>query len=128
MSDYKGRLIEVERVPGRQGDIAQILILPAAIIEADCEPLLIEITEALRTVSPRLAIDFRRLGHVSSAMLGVLVRVKNRAAEAGGAIALFDLPEEIMTVMSLTRLDAIFPIAGDAADAIALLEAGASDG
>jgi len=93
-----------------------------SVTEPECDRFLDEITVVIRSVSPRVAIGCGRLGHISSAMLGTLIRVRNRVREADGAMVLFDLPETIRSVIALTRLDAVFDLAETRGEAVAMLE------
>ncbi len=103
------------------GGVAHCILTQQTISEPECEALLADLTRAMRTIGPRLAVDCIRVEHVSSAMLGTLVRVRTRVKEEGGAVALFDLPKAIREVITLTRLDAIFPVADNLQGAIAAL-------
>ncbi|MEM1185674.1 MAG: STAS domain-containing protein [Planctomycetota bacterium] len=127
MSDFDGRLVLARRVSAGNVDTAEATIRPDAITEPECTELLIELTEVIRTISPRVAIGCGRLSHVSSAVLGTMIRVRNRAREKGGGICLFALPPEVQSVISLTRLDSVFPIADTGADAVALLAKAGDD-
>jgi anti-anti-sigma factor len=100
------------------GGVAHCILTQQTISEPECEALLADLTRAMRVIGPRLVVDCIRVEHVSSAMLGTLVRVRTRVKEEGGALALFDLPKQIKEVITLTRLDAIFPVADDLEGAI----------
>lgn len=107
------------------GCVAHCILTQQTISEPECEALLADLTRAIRTIGPGLAVDCVRVEHVTSAMLGTLVRARARAREGGGAVALFDLPGPIRDVVTLTRLDAIFPVADTLEDAISALRSAA---
>ena len=118
MDDYTGTLITATRATA---GTALVVIVPSSIAESDCDTLLDEVTRVIQDIEPRIAIDCGNLGHISSAMLGTLLRIRNRADTNGGAMALFALPDEVKSVIQLTRLDAVFMIADAWDDALARL-------
>ena len=63
----------------------------------------------------KIVIDFQRVELMSSAMLGVLVRLYRDLAENGGRMVLCGLQPPIQKVFELTRLDQLFRIEKDLA-------------
>jgi anti-sigma B factor antagonist len=58
----------------------------------------------------RLILDFQNVEFMSSAFLGLLVRVHKRVIEAGGRLQLYNLDPKIHKVFEITRLTKIFEI------------------
>lgn len=123
-AEFTGRLITARLVGEGSSAVAEVTVLPDTVTEPECDELLGEVSRVIRRISPRVAIGCGRMRHISSAMLGTLIRIRNRARENGGGMVLFALPPEIQSVIALTRLDAVFPIADSTADAIERLGAG----
>jgi anti-anti-sigma factor len=63
---------------------------------------------------PRLRLDFSRVGHLSAAALGALLRLHRRVQAAGGLLTvenLGPLPYEVFAATRLTRVFRILPAA-----------------
>jgi len=74
---------------------------------------------ALGSPGPRLAIDLTGLDYISSAGLRVLLVVAKKVQRANGKLALFGLCDNVREVFAVSGFDTIFPIAADAAGAVA---------
>ena len=69
----------------------------------------------------KIVIDFQRVELMSSATLGVLVRLYRDLAENGGRIVLCGLQPSVRKTFELTRLDQLFRIENDVAAGLARL-------
>lgn len=58
----------------------------------------------------RLVLNFAKVKFMSSAFLGLLVKVHKRVIEAGGHLQLFNLDPKIHKVFEITQLVKIFDI------------------
>jgi anti-sigma B factor antagonist len=58
----------------------------------------------------RLILDFEHVHFMSSAVLGLLVKVHKRVIEAGGTLQLYNLDPKIHKLFEITRLTRIFDI------------------
>lgn len=58
----------------------------------------------------RLVLNFAKVKFMSSAFLGLLVKVHKRVIEAGGHLQLFNLDPKIQKVFEITQLVKIFDI------------------
>lgn len=58
----------------------------------------------------RLVLNFAKVKFMSSAFLGLLVKVHKRVIEAGGHLQLFNLDPKIQKVFEITQLVRIFDI------------------
>ncbi|MGV3708710.1 MAG: STAS domain-containing protein [Gemmatimonas sp.] len=67
----------------------------------------------------RILIDFAETGYVDSSGLGALVSLNKRVTEAGGALRLAALNEDMRTLFELTRLDTLFQLYPSRAEALA---------
>ncbi len=65
----------------------------------------------------KLVLDFSKVQFLSSAMLGLLIRLKKTIEDKGGALRLSGINDKIMGVFKITRLDKIFTIMQDSATA-----------
>ena len=69
--------------------------------------------------SRRIIVDFDETGYVDSSGLGALVSLNKRLRETGGELRLAALNEDLRTLFELTRLDTLFHLYGDRAEALA---------
>ncbi|HNS23163.1 MAG TPA: STAS domain-containing protein [Sedimentisphaerales bacterium] len=58
----------------------------------------------------RLVLNFLKVKFMSSAFLGLLVKVHKRVLEAGGRLQLFNLDPKIQKVFEITQLVKVFDI------------------
>jgi anti-anti-sigma factor len=77
-----------------------------------------QLTRAIGSGTPRLAIDLSKLDYISSAGLRVLLLVARKIQQAHGKLALFGLTSSVREVFSISGFDKIFTIRDDAAAAI----------
>lgn len=71
-----------------------------------------------------MILDFRNVRFLSSAVLGLLVRVSKKIYESGGSLKLCNIDRKIQEVFRITRLNRIFDIYRDLDSAIESLSAG----
>lgn len=88
------------------------------IVEVDGELIVGNRQELKDTVLDRLEqgdrrflIDFTASSYIDSSGLGVLVSLSKKIREAGGALRLAGLNEDLRTLFELTKLDTLFQIA-----------------
>jgi len=69
-----------------------------------------------------LIIDFSNVRFLSSAVLGLLIRVSKKATEHKGRLKLCGIGTRIFEIFKITRLDEIFDIYEDAKKAMSSLK------
>ncbi len=69
-----------------------------------------------------LVIDFSSVNFLSSAVLGLLIRVSKRVNENNGKLKLCSINPKIYEIFKITRLDEIFEIYSDAKKAMQTLK------
>lgn len=65
----------------------------------------------------KVVVDCSRLGYISSAGLGLLLRLHHRLARHGGQVALANVRGTIASIIANTRLSDVFRIYGDVDEA-----------
>jgi anti-sigma B factor antagonist len=86
--------------------------------ETKLEELSRDLTELLnKTTEERVILDFRNVKFMSSSMLGKLIQVNKKAAEFKVKLKLCSIDPEIRQVFKITKLDKVFDIEADEADA-----------
>lgn len=63
-----------------------------------------------RNENKRLMLNFEHVEFMSSAFLGLLVKVHKRVIEAGGTLQLYHLDPKIYKIFDITRLTKVFDI------------------
>ncbi len=63
-----------------------------------------------KNVDRRLVLNFAKVKFMSSAFLGLLVKVHKRVIEAGGHLQLYNLDPKIQKVFEITQLVKVFDI------------------
>jgi len=72
-----------------------------------------------KTEQPNVIIDFQKVQFMSSAALGMLVRIQKKCKEFEATLKLVNICPEIRKVFEITRLDKILSIYDDPKEAIA---------
>lgn len=67
-----------------------------------------ELTES--EPNPRILLDFRKVEHLSSAALGMLITLNKQLAERQGQLVLANIHPQIFEVFKITRLNKLFNI------------------
>jgi anti-sigma B factor antagonist len=70
------------------------------------------------TDSPRLLLDFANVDHLSSAALGMLININNRVRQKNGQLRLTNIKPQILEVFVITKLNKLFRILPDRAEAL----------
>ncbi len=105
----------------QRGDaVVMMLINPSILDRLLINELGDEIMEFIEQTKPRrLIVDFQRVGHCSSEVLGGLIRAKRRVVEAGGSVALCGMKPEIRSLFRVTHLEnTVFQVFDDEAAAV----------
>ena len=77
-----------------------------------------QLTRAIGSGTPRLAIDLSKLEYISSAGLRVLLLAARKVQQAQGKLVLFGLSSGVREVFSISGFDTIFTIRDDAEAAL----------
>jgi len=93
-------------------DITQIEFIDRNILdEANIQAISDEISGIIEQVStPHLLINFANVDHLSSAALGALITINNKANEKSGKLRLANIDPQIYEVFVITRLNKLFSI------------------
>lgn len=65
-----------------------------------------------------IVLDFSNVKFLTSAALGLLIRISKRTNEAGGELKLCSIDPKILEIFKITRLDRIFGIYGNRQQAL----------
>jgi anti-sigma B factor antagonist len=80
------------------------------LIVANRNELKEKVLELIEAGDLKFVFDFAATGYIDSSGLGVLVSVSKKIREAGGALRLAGLNEDLEMLFELTKLDTLFKI------------------
>ena len=63
-----------------------------------------------QTPGIKLVLDFKEVQFLSSAVLGLLIRISKKIYESNGQLKLCNINDKIFQIFTITRLDRIFDI------------------
>ena len=103
----------------RDGEVTVIRFMDRNILdEASIQAIGEEILQHVgASTSPKLLIDFTNVDHLSSAALGTLITVNNKVRQKDGQLRLCNIDPQIYEVFVITKLNKLFQIYDDAAQA-----------
>ncbi|MGB0716776.1 MAG: STAS domain-containing protein [Phycisphaerae bacterium] len=67
---------------------------------------------------PKMLVSFEQVDHLSSAALGILIKLQDRVTKRGGVLRLSDIRPQILEVFKITQLTKIFNIHDTRDDAL----------
>lgn len=105
----------------RAGTGVVATLLTPAITPFDLAPLEHDLKQAAAASGWRIAIDLTQVEVMGSQALGVLINLRKDVTANKGRIVLFGLSDELLEMLKITRLNALFTIAKDKAAAIAAM-------
>ncbi|HKK50456.1 MAG TPA: STAS domain-containing protein [Myxococcota bacterium] len=100
-----------------QGDVT-VVEVEGQLIVGNRQELKQKVLEDLENGARKFVIDFSETGYIDSSGLGVLVSLSKKIREKGGELRLSSLNEDLRTLFELTKLDTLFRIADDKAEAL----------
>jgi anti-anti-sigma factor len=104
----------------RTGTVTQVTFPDASICDdAHVEQMRCELFELIDAVNqPKLLLSFEHVTELSSAALGVLIRIHQRISEIDGQLRLASVKPPIHEVFTMTNLHGVFRICADAQEAL----------
>ena len=93
-------------------EITQVEFVDRNILdEANIQAISDEITGIIeQSTTPQVLINFANVDHLSSAALGALITINNKANEKDGKLRLANIDPQIYEVFVITRLNKLFSI------------------
>lgn len=95
-----------------------IVNVDGELIVGNRQELKANVLDRLERGDRKFLIDFSDSSYIDSSGLGVLVSLSKKIREAGGALRLAGLNEDLRTLFELTKLDTLFQIADTRAAAL----------
>ena len=100
--------------------MTQITFLDASIcIDADLDQIRSEIFHLIDAVKqPKLLLSFENVTELSSAALGVLIRIHQRIGKLDGQLRMAPVKPQIQEIFTITNLHGVFRICADSQEAV----------
>ena len=101
-------------------DVTVAIIADEKILEEDQIAAIENAVMPLIDQSPGLSLvlDFEKVQFLSSAVLGLLIRINKKVLESDGKLSLCCIDPKILEVFKITRLDNVFTICQTRDDAV----------
>lgn len=80
------------------------------------------LTEITQPATPRVILDLSGVEYIASAMLGLLVNVRQRVRSLGGKLVLASVPRRLLDTILATSMDRLFTFAASVDDARRMLD------
>ena len=90
--------------------------------QADVDAIEGSIMPLIDPAGTNLVIDFKNVNFLTSAALGLLIRISKKIYETKGNLRLCCITNKIYEVFKITRLDQVFEIYDERADALKSLD------
>jgi len=103
-----------------EGEIAHVGFIDKNILEeATIAQIGDEIAQMIDNAThPKILLNFDNVEHLSSAALGQLITINNKVKSKGGQLRLCRVDPQIDEVFAITRLNKLFQIYDEAAEAL----------
>lgn len=101
----------------KQGEVC-IVDVEGQLIVGNRQELKQKVLDEIERGERKFLVDFSQTGYIDSSGLGVLVSLSKKIREAGGALRLASLNDDLKTLFELTKLDTLFQIAGSRDEAL----------
>ena len=101
----------------RNGDVV-VIEVEGQLIVGNRQELKQRVLDEAEGGARKVLVDFAKAGYIDSSGLGVLVSLSKKIREAGGALRLANLNEDLKTLFELTKLDTLFQIASTRDEAL----------
>ncbi len=105
----------------RAGTGAVATLLMPAITPFDLAPLEHDLKQAAGESGWRMAVDLTQVEMMGSQALGVLINLRKETLANKGKLVLFGLNADLLEMLKITRLNALFTIARDKSAAVAAM-------
>lgn len=106
----EGRYLEAE---ASGGVLRARVLCDALAAEQECSTVAERIVEMLTDRTSSAVVDLSRVRFMASSGIGAMVRVHNACAARSGKLALYNVADDIVRALKITKLDRLFTIAED---------------
>jgi anti-anti-sigma factor len=79
--------------------------------------LMNEFDELLKRNRTRVVVDMAEFGYMNSTGLNVLIQILTKARKSGGEAVISSVPDNIRSLMLITKLNSIFTVVADQKEA-----------
>lgn len=87
--------------------------------EKDAKPILESVGISIENKSNKFVLDLVDMKYINSTGLSVLLTVLTKSRNAGGEMVIINIPEQLASLLKITKLSDLFPQAASKAEALA---------
>lgn len=99
--------MEINRIS--EGSVTVLSLKGNLLGEKDSEPILKTIENSIKNGSNQFAVDLKGLQYINSTGLSVLLTILTKSRNASGNMCIFNVPEQLQKLLTMTQLDKVFP-------------------
>lgn len=99
--------MEINRLS--EGNITILSLKGNLLGEKDSEPILKTIENSIENGSTQFAVDLEGLQYINSTGLSVLLTILTKSRNASGNMCIYNVPEQLQKLLTMTQLDKVFP-------------------
>ena len=112
--------MEINRII--DGDYTLLKLSGNLLGEKDTTPILDSINVSLENDSFKFIVDLEELKYINSTGLSVLLTILTKSRNANGDLVLINLPEQLVSLLQITKLSDVLPQAASVEDAKSLFK------
>ena len=86
--------------------------------ENNAKPINDIVVDAIKNNEPNIIYDVKDLKYINSTGLSILISTLTKSRKAGGNLFLINIPNQLDSLLKITKLDEIFPECKDLEDAL----------
>ena len=107
----------------QQQEDAMVMTLEGKLLsEQETAPMRDKISNELNKGTRKFIFDLKGIEFVNSSCLNFLVSAKNLVAARDGRIILCNVPDQLKKLLTVTKLESFFTIAGQTTDAMTMMK------
>jgi anti-sigma B factor antagonist len=99
--------MEINRIS--EGNITMLSLKENLLGEKDSEPILKVIENSIENGSTKFTVDLEALQYINSTGLSVLLTILTKSRNSGGNMCIFNVPDQLQKLLTMTQLDKVFP-------------------
>jgi len=107
--------MEINRVI--EGDFTLLKLSGSLLGEKDAAPVLESVNNSLDNNSTNFIVDLIDLNYINSTGLSVLLTLLTKSRKADGDMVLINLPQQLLSLLKITKLSDVLPQAASIEDA-----------
>lgn len=107
------------KITTKEEENVLVLILEGNLLgENDGKPILEIVNNSIEKNVPNFIFAVEKLKYLNSTGLSILISTLTKARKNNGEICLVEVPDQLSSLLKITKLDSVFPVCNSVEDAI----------